>query len=288
MPNIEIFEVPLENSSGHSVFPERFPTPTIQSMREAMGSYVYSTQMLMKPVATQDQIFKPVWLKYYTELPEELVLFGCVDPSSSRKKGSDYTVAMIIGLDAKKNWYIVDIVRDKLSPTERVDMVFNLYEKWNKRSQRPVYFIYEINGFQEVDRVNILNRMGEKGVYFQVKECENYAKRKGDRISSLQPLYEAGKVYWPKRLMYWSRYHKRDINVIEELRYEYEMFTPDLTGLKHDDMMDCHAMPMQMDDIQHIKAEPKKTVKELPEFCLINLRKRKKESERALAGVMGW
>ena len=63
------------------------------------------------------------------------------DPANTKKKASnhdpDYTAMIVVGLASDNNYYILDLVRDRLNPTERVDKLFNLHMKWAKLSGNP-------------------------------------------------------------------------------------------------------------------------------------------------------
>ena len=88
------------------------------------STYIYNCQMLLDPVAEEAQEFKRGWLRYYRTLPERAMnLYLFVDPASEKKTkgtGSDYTVMVVWGLDPMGNYFVVDMIRERL----------NLFEKW--------------------------------------------------------------------------------------------------------------------------------------------------------------
>jgi phage terminase large subunit-like protein len=61
---------------------------------------------------------------------DEMRRYICVDPASSKKKGSDYPVMVVVGLGADQNYYLLDAVRDRLNLTERCAALFRLHRKW--------------------------------------------------------------------------------------------------------------------------------------------------------------
>lgn len=55
--------------NGQPIFPEEFDIATLEEIRVIQGPYIFSHQYLNLPVAPEDCIFKPEWLRYYdTEL----------------------------------------------------------------------------------------------------------------------------------------------------------------------------------------------------------------------------
>ena len=54
-----------------------------------------------------------------------------VDPANSKAKKADYTAMVVVGLSADKNYYVLDLVRDRLNLGERKERLFGLHKKWN-------------------------------------------------------------------------------------------------------------------------------------------------------------
>ncbi len=194
------------------------------------NTYIYNCQMLLDPVAEEAQEFKKAWPRYYRTLPNRaLNLYIFVDPASEKKKkssGSDYTVMWVWGIDPMENYFLVDMVRERL----------NLFEKWKALSKlmrrhptiRTCY--YERYGMQ-ADIQHFQYMMREDGVYFSIEELGGGLKKE-DRIRKLVPLFENGKVYLPEVL--YSQTDGRDY-IKEFIEEEYMLFP----FASHDDMLDA-------------------------------------------------
>ena len=191
------------------------------------NTYVWNCQMLLDPVAEEAQEFKRAWLRYYRTLPDRamnLYLFG--DPANEKKTGSDYTVFWVWGLDPLGNFFLVDVVRERL----------NLFERWKFLSKlmrkhptiRKVY--YEQYGLQ-ADIAHFQHMMKEDGVYFSIEPLGGKLKKE-DRIRKLVPLFENGKVYLPEAL--YSEVDGRDY-IKEFVEEEYLLFPYS----SHDDGLDA-------------------------------------------------
>jgi hypothetical protein len=113
--------------------PVLFSRERLAETRQRMGPYTFAAQFLLDPAAERDQAFHDDWLRYFDPdegRTDEMHKFILVDPASSKKKGSDYTVIAVIGLGADQNFYLLDAVRDRLNLTERCAALFRLHRKW--------------------------------------------------------------------------------------------------------------------------------------------------------------
>ncbi len=196
----------------------------------AGSTYVYNCQMLLDPVAEEAQEFKRSWLQYYRSLPlGAMNYYLFVDPANAKKEkgsGSDYTVMWLWGLDPLGNYFLIDMIRERL----------NLYERWRTlvRFMRKYPHIsrvyYEEYGMQ-ADIQHFDSKKREDGIYFSIEPMGGKLK-KADRIRKLIPLFEGGKVYLPETLP--SETDGRDLTK-EFVEEEYLLFP----YASHDDMLDA-------------------------------------------------
>jgi predicted phage terminase large subunit-like protein len=195
------------------------------------GPFNFACQMLLNPVASDKRIFELRWLRHYTVLPVALNKYLIVDPAGERKAGSDYTVMLVVGLDQNKNYYIVDMIRDKL----------NLSEKWTKLrdlvEKHPglIMVYYEKYG-KDSEVAHIKECMKREGFYFRMEEMSG-KEAKLDRIRALQAPFNNGEIYLPLAYSYKDSSGKvRDL-VQDFIQDEYST----MPFSKHDDMLDCLA-----------------------------------------------
>lgn len=68
---------------------------------------------------------------------ERLNVFAAVDFAYSLRPEADYTAIVVVGVDGKNNFYVLDIERFKTSKiSEYFDKILQLYTKWNFRKLR--------------------------------------------------------------------------------------------------------------------------------------------------------
>lgn len=169
--------------------------------------YILACQQLLNPRAAAVDGFDKEWLRYWKHEPTGLNTYLLVDPANSKRKGSDYTAVFVVGLGADGNYYILEMYRDRLSLTERTDLVFRLHRKY-----QPIATGYERYGMQ-ADIEHIEDRMERENYRFNLvalgqprvlgnkrdgTKLRATPEHKDDRIRKLTPLFRAGRVWLPQ------------------------------------------------------------------------------------------
>lgn len=91
----------------------------------------------------------------------------------------------VIGLEPGRNYYVLDMLRNRLNLTERTDALMRLHRKWKPRQVR-----YERYGLM-ADVQHIKTRQAAS-YRFEIVEVAG-AMPKNDRIRRLMPLFEQGR-----------------------------------------------------------------------------------------------
>lgn len=204
----------------------------LERKRADQGPYTFGTQMLQDPIADRAMSFRPEWLRTYQKLTDtkRWNKYLLVDPASSKKAHSDYTVMMVVGLAPDQNYYLIDAIRDRLNLTQRASKLFELH-----RQHQPSAVGYERYGMQ-ADIEHIRYVMEEKNYRFDIIELGGQMP-KPDRIKMLVPVYEQGRFYLPERLNFVTAEGRTVDFAHEFIHSEYNAFPV----CSHDDMLDCQA-----------------------------------------------
>lgn len=199
--------------------------------RRNQGGYIFASQMLQNPKGDETQGFKRPWLRWHKGSDGSAMnKYILVDPASEKKKTSDYTVMVVIGMGGDENYYLLDAIRDRLNLTQKAENLFRLVKKW-----RPLNVGYEKYGMQ-ADIEHIKERMSKENYHFNVVELGGKAA-KSDRIKALIPLFEQGRFYLPDTI-FRTLYDGRTVDLVEQfLNEEYDAFPVPV----HDDMLDAIA-----------------------------------------------
>lgn len=202
-----------------------------QKYRE-MGPHVFSTQMLLDPLAAEEQGFKAEWINYYEGVNDGqgLNVYILVDPAGEgHYKRSDYTAIFVVGLGGDNNYYILEMVRDRINLTQRSEVMFRLNRKW-----KPLDNLYESYGIQ-TDVPHLRTEMSRQNYHFPITSVGGTRVSKVDRIRRLIPLFEQGRFYFPQT-QYYTGSDGRTLDLVELFReQEYKSFP---VGM-HPDMLDA-------------------------------------------------
>lgn len=204
-----------------------------------MGVYIFSCQMLLDPKKESTQGFQEKWLRYWQPTHyQNMNRYILVDPASKKKKDNDYSVFMVVGLGADRNYYLIDMIRDRLNLRERGNVLFALH-----RDYRPLAVGYEEYGMQ-CDREYMEERMGRDNYRFHITPLGGNMKKE-DRINMLIPSFHDGRWWIPNRLMRTNSMKQTEDLINIYVNDEYLAFP---FGA-HDDMMDCQARILD-DDLE--------------------------------------
>lgn len=214
---------------GEPVFLEK---EALLEKRRDMGSFVFGCQMLQNPQSEDNQNFDIADLRFWKKQPQKLVnIYIVCDPAKGKnKKKGDYVTFWVIGLGSDRNYYVLDMVRDRLNLTERTKMLFELHREWSPKAVG-----YEDYGMQaDIEHIEY------------VQEDENYRFKitplggtlaKNDRIRKLVPIFEAHRMWLPEKLLRTNIRGETEDLVDVFIKQEYEPFP---VGI-HPDMLDSLA-----------------------------------------------
>lgn len=225
---------------------DRLPKEILDELQLSMGSYAFAGQYLQEPVPLGGGEFKSDFLNYFNSDTLNVTtcnLYITVDPATSKKKTSDYTAMVVWALAPDHNYYVVDGVRERLNPTERIERLFELHRKWNKKSGKPPRVGYERYGMMS-DTHYIEQKQAHESYRFGLKEIHS-GMQKEERIRRLIPIMEQQRIWLPNNLFFKNSKGLQEnlMNVIVE--QEILLF-PYAT---HDDFLDAMAMIMDMQPI---------------------------------------
>lgn len=217
--------------------------------RQEQGLYTFSAQMLLNPISDKDKKFQREWIQYWDELPQALRIFIMVDPANTKKKKSDWTSMLVVGMDDKGDVYLVDGIHDKLSLGERYETFLSLVDR-----HKPVLSGYEKYGMQaDLEFFNLESRRTGRRLPAILELGGTLSKE--DRILRLVPDMENRKIYFPHNMLRWCKYDNKQINIVDDILAELDVFP---IG-EHDDLIDCLS---RIYDMKPTMAQPIKTTEQ--------------------------
>lgn len=220
--------------TGNPVF---WSPELLAEKRRDMGPYNFSCQILQNPVADENQNFKREWMRYHDGLDENackrMTVYILVDPANSKRKGSDYTSIWVVGLGTDGNYYVIDMIRDRLNLTQRTKMVMELHRKFQPVRRGGVrYEKYAMNA--DIEHLNTM--MVQENYRFEITPVGGLTS-KIERISRLLPIFETGRFYFP-RTSWYTQYDGKTVDLVKIfIEEEFTCFPVP----RHDDMLDSLA-----------------------------------------------
>jgi phage terminase large subunit-like protein len=218
----------------------------VAQKRRDMGPYVFAAQMLLDPAADRTQGFREDWIRYWQagagDVGAGMNKYLLVDPANSKKEDRDYTAMGVVGLASDGNFYILDLLRDRLGLRERIDALFALHRRWQPKSV--AYAQYGLMADIEAAEM----RMADENYRFGIAEVGGRLS-KPERIRRLIPTWEDGRWHLPETCPKTDYEGKRVDLVRAFLNDEYRAWPV----AQHDDMLD---MLSRIFDIEVIWPKP--------------------------------
>jgi hypothetical protein len=211
-----------------------------------MGPYIASCQLLLRPIAKDNQGFRLEWIENrYRRPPREIWTETVVHIFYDFSSGfaDDFMSLAVIGLGRDRLRYHLDLVREKAAPSVALDLIFACVEHWSAPG-RPVHTFWTEDPM-EAERLR--SEMERRTYRFRVRVLPADATRtpKERRISNLQPALARGEHVFPLNgFGHGSHGDTRD-TMEQFLEDEYKFWTPLKGGPLNDDMLDSMAWPEQ-------------------------------------------
>lgn len=230
--------------AGDLMHPNFLTEEALNEKMRDLGPYGYAGQYQQNPTPIGGGEFSTKWIQYYDESDPAFSAKGMnvyilYDPANTKKQSRghdpDYTAMVVVGLAKDNNYYILDIVRDRLNPTERVQKLLELHKKWNKLAGKPPKVGVEQYGMM-ADKFFIEIAQKELNYRFPLIELGG-SQKKEDRIRRLIPIFDKGQIYLPQNIMY-NTIEGHSVELVQSFVDDELLVFP--VG-RHDDVLDALA-----------------------------------------------
>ena len=203
---------------GDLIFPTKFTRLGLEELINTKGLSEFSSQYLNDPVPAEHSTFKHEW-KYY-EMDDlrgqDLNTYigidpAFLDPSSKSLEELDFAAFVVVSVNKENYWYIRDIIRERLTPKQFLDMMFDLDALW-----KPKTIGIESTAMQKILSYYAKDMMRERNQFLPITELKHAganAKSKIERIQGLEPRYATGTII-----------HNKNIRHIASLEIELRRF----------------------------------------------------------------
>lgn len=182
----------IRETERKALWPERFKLDELER-RERLNPREFASLYQQTPFIQGGNMIKSTWWRTYPSdmRPERFTsLIIAADTAFKAKQDSDYSVMMVMGLDATGDIYLVDAIRDRFEFPDLKRRMIMLNNEWRGRGLRGIYVEDKASGqslIQELKR--------ESGVSVIPYKISN---DKVTRLSAVLPLIEGGRVFLPE------------------------------------------------------------------------------------------
>jgi len=189
-------------SCEYALWPQKWPLAALAQRKIDIGTPNFNCLYQNDPRGLEGIFFKDKWITWYDpailDTIPDLYLFQGVDPAIGESPESKQTSIFTIVLDPRKmDIYMIDNYAEKMDfPTQLKKIYeYSIRDVWPgflhaKRKLKPVKIGVESNAYQKA-----LSRTAQMEA-LPVVECHT-TLGKPDRMLSLQPHFESGRIKWP-------------------------------------------------------------------------------------------
>ena len=233
--------------------PVLYTNDYLENKRNIMVSFVFDSQMMCDPQFSSDIGFQEEWISHRCKTSEiyndrdSYNFYIIVDPANTKSNRSDYTAMVLVAVNGDGNFYIPDIIRDKLTLSERMEKLFVMVNYWTNSSGRPEVF-YEQSGLSSDTEV-LKNCMEAKRYWFTVHSMgtkprvtldpragSGQGSLKANRIFALEPYFRQYRIILAESCIK-RNWNGRDEDMMASfVSDEYIKFP---ISNDHDDMLDA-------------------------------------------------
>jgi len=176
--------------NGTPLWEAHWSKKDLEEKRLVLGSAKFATEYMNEPVADDEAVFKPEWIRYYTdaELPprSRLEVAMGIDPATGKTHG-DYSAYVVVGKDKESGKiYVLEAYGKKISPERFADAIIQAYKVWE-----PKTILFEEIAFQEIYKDLVLKKASKEGIHLPIRGVKHKLS-KAERIFRLAPLVENG------------------------------------------------------------------------------------------------
>ena len=192
LPAIAGNDDPLGRNPGERLWPEWYTDEMFATAQRDLRNW--SALFQQEPMPESGDYFKADWLRWYETAPprERLRTYGASD-YAVRANAGDFTVHVVVGIDAADDIYVLDLWREQTASDQWVEAVIDLMVRW-----KTVTWAEENGQIEKGVGPFLTRRQLERKVY-AIRRQYPSTMDKGVRAQSIRGRMAMGKVLLPKR-----------------------------------------------------------------------------------------
>lgn len=214
------------DEKGESRWPSRWPTEVIRREKEASIArgqlHIWMREKECKVVNSEGKTFDAGKLKFWDDLPPNMIRVISIDPASSDGAKADDNVVMCVGFAGPDVYVMKYEAETGVMPDKTAVHFFNMMLEF-----RPLKAAVESIGFQRVLAWYLEQEMTKRRMFLPVEKIQDRRKKSDRIIQALSGILNFGHLW----------VHKSMTKLISQL----DDYDP-LDTSQHDDLLDALAM----------------------------------------------
>jgi len=201
--------------NGKPLWPARWPIERLEAKKKEIGARDFATEFMNDPANEEDQIFSPNNWKYFTDddVAGEIDTCAAIDPAIGLKKKNDDTAESIVG-ERNGNYYVLRVTLKKLKVQQQVQLVVSTCREFPRLRK----YAIETVAYQAALKQLVEEASSKDNLQLPIVAPEDQSSDKLKRISTLAPMAEQGRIYFPSASSsYWTADVKKCIEQFEAL-----------------------------------------------------------------------
>ncbi len=185
---------PAINEKGEALWPDEYPVKHFDRIRALpdMTARMFNALYQGNPLPEEGNLFQDSWFKTYAKMPDtgRMRIYGASDYAVTYG-GGDYTVHVVVGVDADDHIWVLDFWRAQESSDVSVDAQLMLMDKWKTLiwAEESGQILKSIGPFLQ-------KRQRELKAWGYRKQFSS-ASDKAQRAQSFVAAMASGRVSWP-------------------------------------------------------------------------------------------
>lgn len=223
----------LRRDYGEALLPELHSKEKLLRLKKTMDPRDWTSMYQQRPRAATGDEFTEEMIGRYDSSPygmrDGMNVYMIVDPAKSKESRADYTAIGVIGLGQDGNYYILDMIRERLDLKQRASKLIDMHRLW-----RPITTGYEQYGAQS-DIEHIQYAQEQENYRFPIINvgARNRLKKE-ERIRRIIPDMQNGRWWAPVEIEKFDE----DNNSYDPVKIMIEDEMIPFPAGKHDDAID--------------------------------------------------
>lgn len=225
----EILELPAISNDGKALWPDWYSIDDLNRIKSVLPARDWAALYQQRPAPEEGDYFKREWFRYYNEKPKHLKIYGASDYAVTDGSG-DWTVHIVVGVDADDNIYVLDVWRGQTTSDVWVQAFLDLVKTY-----RPLLWCEEQGQIIKSIGPFLEKRMREERIYCRREQVVSVAD-KPTRSRSIQARTSMGKVYLPYNAE-WMEPFQSELLTFPAGKHDDQVDTFGLIGRMLDEML---------------------------------------------------